>query len=137
MTEQTSYGGYSEVPPQPREDQTENDVPLVIGSRNRGPDERRPGAIPAGDTEKGVATAAAIVSLWPAITRQFALTIEQDAVRIRRQRFEERAKAEKTPTTRREKPFVPAPTIAEVTVTLFERQSRYIAEVFRRFVGKK
>jgi hypothetical protein len=137
MTEQTSYGGYAEVPPPQNKDRTEADAPLVIGSRTRGPDERSPGTVPAGGTEKGFVAAVAIESLWPAIPRQFALTMEQEAVRIRRQRIEQATSADNTATTRREKPFVPAPTFSEVLATLFQRQSRYIASLFQRSAGKK
>lgn len=137
MTDQTFDRDYAERSPEQEEARIGGDTPLAIGSRTRGPDERRRGTVQQEDSDRGVRNTLAGESLGPAFARQTALAMEQEAVRIRRLRFEQISNAGIVATTRREEPFVPAPTVFAVTATLFQREARYFAEAFRRFFNKK
>jgi hypothetical protein len=70
----------------------------------------------------------------PAFARQVAFAMEQKAVRIRRHRIETASESNEP---RKKKEYLPSPTFAAITATLFKRESRRLAETFRRFFGEK
>jgi hypothetical protein len=96
--------------------------PRAIGSRTRFPDESEGGLATPEKSDDAARTTTADESAPPAFARQYALAVEQKAVRIRRQRLASASSpASSLGEERKEKSFVAAPTIAATVKTLLRR----------------